>query len=248
MDYITLSKKDSAILSGVNDGGAGGKGAWVCLVAGNEDANVLLEGVVHDIKLYDTPCAYASTNFDVENNPVLFEEDHLIEILKQVLSSDNHEAKDIIWSVFKGLSTVFNGFTIEDGRIVSESVYTDCDQNITSYNASYRAIFSLLLEMFIVKDGIIVISNFDVSGYRANTGTTGVIEGIFAMAQLSRNTVILQTDKLNTVNAYIQASQPAELTCSLVTMRGNTIENCTLMAQAQAIYDAALKTITALNM
>lgn len=242
---IILDKNNSSAISNINGGGASGMGAWVVLIAGNEDGKILANGVTRDITNYTKPCDSISDSFDVDNNPALFNEDYLITLLAPLLQIENDTVKDLIWDTFKKICMSFNGFAIEDNRIIMRSIFTDSDDCITSYNASYQALCSLLLKLSTVRDGIIVVTDFDTSNFRDGAL---VIENLFMLAVTLNTTLILQTTTLNTVNDYMKASQPNALNPTLITIQGNTANNCDIMAKVAATYKETTKTAAALNM
>ena len=241
MNTLILKKRDNAQLSGIDGNTVAGDGASITLLTGNKDTKVLMAGVLHDISLFERYVPYANINYDMEcEDDVLHDEAFLMDTLRLLLMPQNRAYKDIIFKVFYHIMSGFKELAIEDGEIYAISIYTDGDRGVKRMGDSVKALFLVLMQMFVIKNGIILVNNF-------NSYNEELLKGMVALAELNNNRVILESQQLSTVKAFMDI-ESGNVVATIARIESNTTENCELLAKIEHEYTQAAKLARIFNL
>lgn len=241
MNTLILKKRDNAQLSGIDGDTVAGDGASITILTGNKDTKVLMAGVLHDISLFERYVPYVNINYDMESESgVLHNEDFLMDTLRLLLMPQNKAYKDIIFEVFYHVMDGFKELAIEDGGIYAISIYIDGDCGVKHMSNSDKALFLVLMQMFVIKNGIVLVNNF-------NSYNEQLLKGMAALAELNNNRVILETQNLATVKAFLNIESGNTVT-TIARVEGSTTKNCELLAKIEHEYTQAAKLARIFNL
>lgn len=242
MNLLKLSKTDNELLSGTGVEVLPVTTGRVVLVAGNEDAKELVNATEADLEASDSIESYAST-LNFEDDLELFDEPRLVVILEELLLPENRAAYLTVMAVFSATIGYFDRLIIKGSVIGLEykTAYLEPKLSLlSSHSSDFKAIVNALLQTFAMKDGVIILKDFNVRCWAVySTSHDVLIQSLFTLAKLRRNRLIIETDSIDTLKSFTRVGKEADITCSLVTIQGNTPDNCYMLEVAKREYDDA---------
>ena len=251
MNTLKLSDNDHQLLSGASPSmpikTALGQ---VILLAGNECTETLIKATERELSTLED-AKYHVTTLNFFDNPDKYDIKQMADILKTLLADDGRDACNVVLSVFHEVIGGFYALEPMDGDIGLLAIDSNTPIALTEHSVEIASVLNALLRTYDMKDGIIIIKDFNIRCWSTYARSQDkFITAMLALAKISNNRLILETDNLDTVKSFTRVARGTDkdITCTLVTLQGNHAGNCSMLKEAEREFADAVLYANALQL